>query len=217
LGQFGLIGKNQGDIMSLIDYIKPLLKEGTNIEEVTSQINKATTISSDAVKEWISKPENKPTFDSIVGKAITTHIEKEKASRAEWEQTKAVELLEQAKNTIAKENQKTPEMLKIEELEKQLNNKTQSELLAKLKTNLLDVVKTDKLAVPAVDPFLQYGENAETELRKFNDNTQSLIDELVKKQLNDKFGGEPMPDGEKPIDDKEVSTADFLKAQGIPN
>ena len=202
--------------MSLLDYLKPLLKEDANVSEVEQKLLEAMTYTSDGVKDWIAKQENKPTFDSIVSKAVNTHIEKEKAARADWEKSRAAELLEEAKNKIAKEQQKTPEMLKIEELEAKLAQETNEKMINALKGRLYEVVKADKLPVHNVEPFLQYGDNAETELRTFADANKQMIDDAVKKQIADKFGGGDMPGGNKPTDDKPVSTGDYLESMGFP-
>ena len=203
--------------MSLLDYIKPLLREDANVSEVEHKILEAVALTPEKVKEYIAKPENKPVFDSIAGKAITTHIEKEKAARSEWEKVKAQELFEQAKQKIELEKQKTPEMIKIEELEARLAQETNEKVMNALKGRLYEVVKTDKLPVHSVDPFLQYGDNAETELRAFAEKTSELIQESVKKQVADKFGGGDMPGGNKPVDDKPVDTTTWLESQGFTN
>ncbi len=203
--------------MSLIDDIKPLLKEDADISKLEKKINDAIALTPEKVKEWIAQDSNKPTFDSITGKAISSHIEKAKGERVEWEKTKATELLEEAKKTIAKENQKSPDRLEIEKIQKERADEKTELARLKLRTSLSDVVKNDKLVIHNVDPFLTYGEDAEAELRKFAEANAKLIDDDVKKQLVDKFGKGGMGgggnDGKKKDDDKPIETKEWLEEQ----
>jgi len=196
--------------MNIIDKIKPFLGENANITELTTALDGFAQLTPEAVKAWIAQETNKPTFDSIVGKSISSHIEKEKASRADWEASKASELLEEAKAKIAKDAQKSPEMIKIEELQAKLQSKETSELNANIKASLLDIIKEDKLPIAGVDPFVGYGDNAETELRKFAQYNDSLINDMVKKQLADKYGKGNMQNENTKIDDKPVSPEDHI-------
>lgn len=203
--------------MEILKYIKPLLKEDSNLTEVEEKLKEATELTGDKVKTFISLDENKPVFDSIVSKAVQTHIDKEKKERTTWEEGKKKELLEEAKKAIQKEGQKTPDQLRIEELEKKGEQSEKKEARATLKANLLSIVEKEKLSVNNVDLFLQYGENAETKLREEADLNKGLIEESVKKISIEKYGNKEMPGGgnEDPKDNKPISTEAFLEESGI--
>ena len=181
--------------MSLVEKLKKYLKEDADVDAVTKLIESNTTITPDIVKEFVAKEENKPLYDSLVSKAVNSHIEKEKAARAEWEKTRSNELLQEAMQTIEKENQKTPEMLKIEELSKRLEEKEAAEELAKRKEALLGIASSEKLPIPSVDLFASLGESAETRMRDEATKINEMIDEIVNKRITEKFGDGGMPQG----------------------
>jgi hypothetical protein len=190
------------NIMSLIDQIKAFLKEDANISEVEKLLTDATILTGDKVKEWIAKEENKPVYDSIVGKAITSHIEKEKESRAEWEKQKAVELLEKAKEQIAKENQKTPVELELEKIKRELQDEREAKAALDLKSSLQGIVSEKSLPIHDVTPFLMYGDEAESKLLEYAEKTSTIIEDRLKKITAEKFGdGEMEGDGNPPPPD----------------
>lgn len=204
--------------MNLLDYLKPLLKEESNIKEVEDKVKEALTLNPDQVKEWIALPENKSIFDFVAQKAVSSHIEKEKTERDVWETKRSAELLEEAKSKIAKDNQKSPEMIQLEEIQlERKNEKAENELL-KRKNTLLSLVDNEKMIIPNVDPFVSYGEDAETKLREFTTKNSELIESAVKKIIAEKFGKGSMGNEDPPGgDDKPVSTADYLKSSGFQN
>ena len=180
--------------MSLIDKLKDYLKEGADVEAVSKILETSTAITPDAVKEFVAKEENKPLYDSLVSKAVNSHIEKEKAARSEWEKKRSDELLQEAMGKIEKENQKTPEMLKIEELSRRLEEKEAAELLAKRKESLMGIASSEKLPIPSVDLFASLGDDAETRMRDEATKINTMIDEIVQKRIAEKFGKGGMPD-----------------------
>ena len=198
--------------MTLEELLKQNIKDESKLSELLTEVNKLTALTDDKVKGYVK--EHQPVYDSLVSTAVASHIEKEKAARAEWETVRRNELLKEAMEKIEKENQKSPEMIKIEELQKALDEEKSSKARASLKADLLDTIKKDKLAIEDVEPFLQYGEKAQDVLKKFAEKHQSLIEASVQKQLAEKFGG-PTPPGGGHQDDKPVDTAKFLKEQGF--
>jgi hypothetical protein len=202
--------KSRSITMNIIDQIKPFLGENANIAELEAKLNEMVKVTPDKLKELMSLPENKPVFDSIVGKSISTHIEKEKASRAEWEKTRSAELYDEAVKKIEDESKKPEWQIKMDAIQAELDKEKNEKRETILKNTLLEIVEKDKLPIANVNPFVRYGEDAETEMRNFAQTHLGLIDELVKKQVAEKYGGGKMPGEKPPIDDKPVSAQDHI-------
>lgn len=192
-----------------IDTIKEYLKDGVNLEELEKIISTYKELNSDNVKEYVNG--NTSVFDSLVGSAVTKFKENYETKKStEIENIKA-NALQEAKDTISKENQKTPEMIEIEQLKYDLKLEREAKELASIKSNLLNIIKKDNLSISGVDPFVKYGEHAETELRKYADVNKTLIDDLVKKQIADKFGKAELSSSDIDLtDNKPVNTTDFV-------
>ncbi len=205
--------------MNLLDYLKPLLKEDAILTEVEDKVKEALTMDPDKVKEWIALPENKSIFDFVAQKAVSSHLEKEKTEREVWETKRSAELLEEAKNKIAKDNQKSPEMIEIEEMKKERAIEQAENEILKRTSSLNKIVGTEKMIIPSVDPFISYGENAETKMREFTTKTNELIELQVKQIIAEKFGKGSMGNEDPPGggDDKPISTKAFLEESGFTN
>lgn len=200
--------------MTLIDKIKPFIKEDANTSELGKILDTATTLTPETVKEWVSKSDNKSTFDYIAQQAVDSHVERERGNRIEWETKKSAELLTEAMSKIEKDKQKTPEMIRIDELTAKLQLSEESQFISDLTSQLLNIVKTEKLPIHNVEPFLSYKETAAEKMKTYAEANKTLIDDLVKKQIADKFGNGKMSGGDEDKnkdDDKPVSTEDFLK------
>ena len=204
-------------MLNLLDYLKPLMKEDANITELEDKVKEALVLNPDKVKEYLTKPENKSVFDFVAQKAVQSHLDKEKIERSEWETKRSGELLEEAKNKIAKENQKSPEMIELEEIKRERAIEKAENQTLKLRNSLLSLVDSEKLNIVDVEPFVGYGENAEVKMREFTTKNSTMIDDAVKKIIAEKFGKGSMGNEPPSGNDKPTSTADFLENSGITN
>jgi hypothetical protein len=184
--------------MALIDKIKAHLKEDTDTAEVEKLLTEATAYTPEGVKEFVSKAENQPVYDSLVSKAVASHIEKEKIARSEWETTRSAEMLAEAMEKIEKDKQKSPLELEVEQLKAERAQEKADLEIMRRKEALNGIVSSEKLPLPSVDLYASLGDDAETRMREEANKINALIDARLNALATEKFGKGSMDGGADP-------------------
>lgn len=188
--------------MNLED-IKKYFDENKDNEEVKAYLGELSAVSPDKVKGFLNTDEGKrliqPDLDRYHNKSLES-----------WKSNNLESIIEEE---VKKRNpEKTPEQLKIEELEKKIEKAEKDRIRGELVNKAFKVADEKSLPKDVIDFFIGENEDATLEnLEKFEQSYTTALQKAVDERF--KAGGREVPGGDKT--DNSVG-ANFAKSANQP-
>jgi polyhydroxyalkanoate synthesis regulator phasin len=186
-----------------LEEIKQYLNENKDNEDVKAYLGELSAVSADKVKGFLNTDEGKrliqPDLDRYHNKSLES-----------WKTNNLESIIEEE---VRKRNpEKTPEQLKIEELEKKIQDAENARIRGELVNKAFKVADEKALPKDVIDFFI--GENEEKTLEnlsKFEETYTAALQKAVDERF--KTGGREVPGGDK--GDNSVG-ANFAKSANQP-